>query len=87
MSREEFLSEKKQLEEERKRLERRKKELEELINGEKEILTKQNIPVEQMMEYLGDEKLTEETLEKYVKGIYVYGDGWVELEWKALSDN
>ena len=24
------------------------------------------------MEYLGDEKLTEETLEKYVKGIYVY---------------
>ncbi len=28
------------------------------------------------MEYLGDEKLTEETLEKYVKGIYVYGDGW-----------
>ena len=40
-----------------------------------------------MMEYLGDEKLTEETLEKYVKWIYVYGDGWVELEWKALSDN
>ena len=40
-----------------------------------------------MMEYLGDEKLTEETLEKYVKGIYVYGDGWVEWEWKALSDN
>ena len=87
MSREEFLSEKKQLEEERERLQRRKKELEEMISGEKEILLKKNIPVEQMMEYLGDEKLTEETLEKHVKGIYVYGDGWVELEWKALSDN
>ena len=85
MSREEFLSEKKQLEEERKRLERRKKELEELINGEKEILTKKNIPVEQMMEYLGYEKLTEEMLEKYVKGIYVYDDGRVEVEWKALA--
>ena len=82
MSREEFLSEKKQLEEERERLERRKKELEELINGEKEILTKKNIPVEQMMEYLGYEKLTEEMLEKYVKGIYVYDDGRVEVEWK-----
>ena len=85
MSREEFLSEKKQLEEERKRLERRKKELEELINGEKEILTKKNIPVEQMMEYLGYEKLTEEMLEKYVKGIYVYDDGRVDVEWKALA--
>ena len=28
------------------------------------------------MEYLGDEKLTEETLEKYVKGIYMAMDGW-----------
>ena len=49
MSREEFLSEKKQLEEERERLQRRKKELEELeemISGEKEILLKKNIPVE-----------------------------------------
>ena len=85
MSREEFLSEKKQLEEERERLQRRKKELEELINGEKEILTKKNIPVEQMMEYLGYEKLTEEMLEKYVKGIYVYDDGRVDVEWKALA--
>ena len=46
MSREEFLSEKKQLEEERERLQRRKKELEEMISGEKEILLKKNIPVE-----------------------------------------
>ena len=38
-----------------------------------------------MMEYLGDEKLTEETLEKYVKGIYVHDDGRVEVEWKALA--
>ena len=87
MSREEFLSEKKQLEEERERLQRRKKELEEMISGEKEILLKKNIPVEKMMEYMGVEKLTEETLEKYVKGIYVFCDGWLELEWKALSDN
>lgn len=74
MSREEFLSEKKQLEEERERLRRRIQELKELISGEKEILLKKNIPVE----YLGDEKLTDETLEKYVKGIYVYDDGRVE---------
>ena len=33
MSREEFLSEKKQLEEERERLQRRKKELEEMISS------------------------------------------------------
>ena len=79
MSWEEFLSEKKQLEEERERLRRRIQELKELISGEKEILLKKNIPVE----YLGDEKLTDETLEKYVKGIYVYDDGRVEVEWKA----
>ena len=48
----------------------------------KEILLKKNIPVEQMMEYLGYEKMTEEMLEKYVKGIYVYDDGRVEVEWK-----
>ena len=82
MSREEFLSEKKQLEEERERLRRRIQELKELISGEKEILLKKNIPEEQMMEYLGYEKLTEEILEKYVKGIYVHDDGRVEVEWK-----
>ena len=80
MSREEFLSEKKQLEEERERLRRRIQELKELISGEKEILLKKNIPEEQMMEYLGYEKLTEEILEKYVKGIYVHDDGRVEVE-------
>lgn len=84
MSREEFLSEKKQLEEERERLRRRIQELKELISGEKEILLKKNIPEEQMMEYLGYEKLTEEILEKYVKGIYVHDDGRVEVEWKEI---
>ncbi|MGN9107606.1 hypothetical protein ACTM90_14935 [Oliverpabstia intestinalis] len=84
MSREEFLSEKKQLEEERERLRRRIQELKELISGEKEILLKKNIPEEQMMEYLGYEKLTEEILEKYVKGIYVHDDGRVEVEWKEM---
>lgn len=82
MSREEFLSEKKQLEEERERLERSRQELEELISGEKEILLKKNIPVEQMMEHLGYEKLTEEMLEKYVAWIYVYDDGWVKIKCK-----
>ena len=84
MSREEFLSEKKQLEEERERLRRRIQELKELISGEKEILLKKNISEEQMMEYLGYEKLTEEMLEKYVKGIYVHDDGRVEVEWKEM---
>ena len=41
--------------------------------------------MEQMMEYLGYEKLAEEMLEKYVDGIYVYDDGRVEVEWKALA--
>ncbi len=74
--------EKKQLEEERERLQKRVQELEELINGEKEILMKKNVPVEQMLKYLGYEKLTREMLEEYVQGIYVYDDGRVEVEWK-----
>ena len=74
--------EKKQLEEERERLQKRVQELEELINGEKEILMKKNVPVEQMLKYLGYEKLTREMLEEYVQGIYVYDDGRVEVEYK-----
>ena len=77
--------EKKQLEEERERLQKRVQELDELINDEKEILMKKNIPVEQMLEYLGYEKLTREMLEEYVQGIYVYDDGRVEVEWKSLT--
>ncbi len=70
--------EKKQLEEERERLQKRVQELEELINGEKEILMKKNVPVEQMLKYLGYKKLTRKMLEEYVQGIYVYDDGRVE---------
>ena len=77
--------EKKQLEEERERLQKRVQELEELINGEKEILMKKNVPVEQMLKYLGYKKLTRKMLEEYVQGIYVYDDGRVEVEWKSLT--
>ena len=42
--------------------------------------SRKSFPVEQMMEYLGYEKLIEEMLEKYVAGIYVYDDGRVEVE-------
>ena len=77
--------EKKQLEEERVRLQKRVQELEELINGEKEILMKKNVPVEQMLKYLGYKKLTRKMLEEYVQGIYVYDDGRVEVEWKSLT--
>ena len=70
--------EKKQLEEERERLQKRVQELDELINGEKEILMKKNVPVEQMLKYLGYKKLTRKMLEEYVQGIYVYDDGRVE---------
>ena len=64
----------------------RVQELEELINGEKEILMKKNVPVEQMLKYLGYEKLTREMLEEYVQGIYVYDDGRVEVKWKFSKD-
>ena len=74
---------KKQLEEERERLQKRVQELDELINDEKEILMKKNVPVEQMLKYLGYEKLTREMLEEYVQGIYVYDDGRVEVAERA----
>ena len=45
---------------------------------------KKNVPVEQMLMYLGSEKLTREMLEEYVQGIYVYDDGRVEVEWKPI---
>ena len=74
-----------QLEEEKERLQKRVQELAELINAEKDILMKKNVPVEQMLKYLGYEKLTREMLEEYVSGIYVYDDGRVEVEWRALK--
>lgn len=87
MNQNQFMEAKKQLEEERERLQKRVQELGELINSEKEILMKKNVPVEQMLKYLGYEKLTREMLEEYVQGIYVYDDGRVEVEWKELSNN
>ena len=82
MNQNQFMEVKKQLEEERERLQKRVQELDELINDEKEILMKKNVPVEQMLKYLGYENLTREMLEEYVQGIYVYDDGRVEVEYK-----
>ena len=73
------------LEEESKRMQRRLQELEELANGEREILLKENFPVDQMLEDLGYGKLTREMLEEYVQGIYVYDDGRVEMEWRPFA--
>ena len=70
------------MEEERERLQKRVQELDELINDEKEILMKKNVPVEQMLKYLGYKILKGEMLEEFVKGIYVYDDGRVEVEKK-----
>lgn len=66
------------MKEERERLQKRVQELAELINAEKDILMKKNVPVEQMLKYLGYEKLTREMLENNVSGIYVYDVG----EWR-----
>ena len=82
MDQKQFVEAKKQLEEERERLQKRVQELAELINAEKDILMKKNVPVEQMLKYLGYEKLTREMLEEYVSGIYVYDDGRVGVEYK-----
>ena len=82
MNQKQFMEAKKQLEEERERLQKRVQELDELINDEKEILMKKNVPVEQMLKYLGYENLTREMLEEYVQGIYVYDDGRVGVEYK-----
>ena len=87
MDQKQFVEAKMQLEEERERLQKCVHELVELIDSEKEILMKKNVPVEQMLMYLGYEKLTREMLEEYVQGIYVYDDGRVEVEWKELSNN
>ena len=43
---------------------------------------RQNISLEQILKYLGYEKLTREMLEEYVQEIYVYDDGKVEMERK-----
>ena len=71
-----------QIELEKEQLQKRIQELEALVSAEEEILLKKNIPVEQMMEYLGYEKLTREMMEEYVEGVYVHDDGRVEIRWK-----
>ncbi len=63
-------------------MQKRIQELEALVSAEEEILLKKNIPVEQMMEYIGYEKLTREMLEEYVEEVYVHDDGRIEIRWK-----
>ena len=60
MNQKQFMEAKMQLEEKKERLQKRVQELAELINAEKDILMKKNVPVEQMLKYLGYEKLTRE---------------------------
>lgn len=78
ITRDQFASTKTQLEKE-------KLEVENLIGDEKEILLKKNIPVDQMIEFMGFEKLTPEVLQKYVKAIYMHDDGRIEMCWKELK--
>ena len=71
ITRDQFASTKTQLEKEKLNLQKRIQEVENLIGDEKEILLKKNIPVDQMIEFMGFEKLTPEVLQKYVKAIYI----------------
>lgn len=71
-----------QIELAKEQLQKRIQELEALVRTEEEILLKKNIPVEQLMKYLGYEKLTREMLEEYVEGVYVHDDGRIEMKWK-----
>ena len=71
-----------QIELAKEQLQKRIQELEALVRNEEEVLLKKNIPVEQMVEYLGYEKLAREMLEEYVEGVYVHDDGRMETKWK-----
>ena len=59
-------------------------ELKKMVSEEEEILMEKNIPVDQMMQYLGYEKLTREMLEEYVEGVYVHDEGRIEVRWKEI---
>ena len=85
ITRDQFASAKTQLEKEKQNLQKRIQEVENLIGDEKEILLKKNIPVDQMIEFMGFEKLTPEVLQKYVKAIYMHDDGRIEMCWKELK--
>lgn len=62
ITRDQFASTKTQLEKEKLNLQKRIQEVENLIGDEKEILLKKNIPVDQMIEFMGFEKLTPEEI-------------------------
>ena len=79
ITRDQFASTKTQLEKEKLNLQKRIQEVENLIGDEKEI------PVDQMIEFMGFEKLTPEVLQKYVKAIYMHDDGRIEMCWKELK--
>jgi DNA invertase Pin-like site-specific DNA recombinase len=79
-----FQSAKEQIDVSKEQLKKRVQELESLIHTEEEILLKKNIPVGQMMEFLGYETLTREMLEAYVEEIYVHDSGKIEIRWKEL---
>ncbi len=68
----------------KEQLKKRVQELESLIHTEEEILLKKNIPVGQMMEFLGYETLTWKMLEAYVEEIYVHDSGKIEIRWREL---
>lgn len=67
ITRDQFASTKTQLEKEKLNLQKRIQEVENLIGDEKEILLKKNIPVDQMIEFMGFEKLTPEVLQNIIK--------------------
>lgn len=87
MSREIFLEKKKEIEKRKKNLQKRIQELKTLIEKGKEILLKKNIPMNQLAEVMGDEKLTRELVEKYLDAVYIYDDGRVETMWKRLIEH
>ena len=81
MGRGTFSDVKKQLEEESKYLQKRILELQKLVSDEKEILKSKKIGKQSKKGFVY-EKLTQELLEKYIYGIYVYDNGIVKMWWK-----
>lgn len=84
LNRKQFQVAKTQIELEKEQLQNRIQELGILIRIEEEILLKKNVPVEQMMGYLGYEKLTREMLEKFVERVNVHDDGRIEIKWNNV---
>ena len=80
-----FQNAREQIELEKDKLQKQIQELEALIKSERKKMRKKNIPVEQMIEYLGYGKLTREMLEKYVEEVYVHDDGRIEINYKLIG--